>query len=445
MNQSLYSRTNLTGAFLLVMATAFLLLTGFRGYTDISNFKYFLLLTVSGCYFVAMAVTAGIRLFKRESGFYSPKQLWRNSTLVQKLMVGFWLCCGVSAILSGFFPDTIIGFHRKEGFLTVSVYVALFLLVSVYGRADLRLLTVFAVTVTVFCAICFLQFAGLNPFTLYPEGLNYYDAGDAYRYEFLGTMGNVDIVAALLAVAAPVFLTAILRLKGRRRFLLLIPLACVLTVTVLSKVAAAFVGVFGSILLLTPLAFITNPKVKKIVLLLMLILIFLGILGLFCIDPGSGTFHEVHLLLHGNWDDDFGTGRLFIWRNLVPLIEEHPFFGGGCDTLGQRMTAEFRNYDEETGVLRTASIDTAHNEYLNILVNEGGLALLFYLGALFYSFYLFLKNNPANPAVAICGAGVLGYCIQAFFGIRMTINAPLLFLFWALMLASCNAQKKKNI
>lgn len=33
----------------------------------------------------------------------------------------------------------------------------------------------------------------------------------------------------------------------------------------------------------------------------------------------------------------------------------------------------------------------------------------------------------------ICGSAVLGYCIQAFFGISTCISAPYLFLAWAML------------
>ena len=100
------------------------------------------------------------------------------------------------------------------------------------------------------------------------------------------------------------------------------------------------------------------------------------------------------------------------------------------------MTAEFQRYDEEKGMLFRAAIDTAHNEYLNILVNEGLLALIPYLAALLLSFVAFVKENPKNTAAAVCGAGVLGYSIQAFFGLRMCITAPFFWLAWALLLAA---------
>ena len=363
-------------------------------------------------------------------------------TLIHWLIISFWGFCALSTFLSPFFPDTIIGNHRFEGLVTISIYVLIFLLVSFYGEPKPWLLDVFAVSMLLFCLLCFVQFLGFNPFTLYPEGLNYYDGNDAYRYEFLGTIGNVGLVAAILAVAALAFSVAAVRGKGKRRYLYLITFLAVLAVTVYSKVAAAYVAVFGGLLFLVPLAMVRERKKKILILLLIFALLLAGFLFLLFVDVGSGTLHEFHMLLHGDWDDKYGTGRIFIWRNVLELVPERLFLGGGPDTLGERMTAEFQRYDEEKGMLFRATIDTAHNEYLNILVNEGLLALIPYLVALLLSFVAFVKENPKNTAAAVCGAGVLGYSIQAFFGLRMCITAPFFWIAWALLIASL--QKKED-
>ena len=42
-------------------------------------------------------------------------------------------------------------------------------------------------------------------------------------------------------------------------------------------------------------------------------------------------------------------------------------------------------------------------------------------------------RRAGEPAVLICGSAMLGYCIQAFFGISMCISTPYLFLAWALL------------
>lgn len=421
---------NVTSAFLCVMLTVFLLAVGPGGYTAITRFKFSLMLVLCGLYFAAMVISF---LWMKEKKRKIPRP---NFTSIHRLVIVFWGFCAISTFLSPFFPETLIGNHRFEGFLTISIYVLIFLLVSFYGEPKPWHLDVFAVSMLLFCLLCFLQFLGWNPFTLYPKGLNYYDGNDAYRYEFLGTIGNVGLVAAVLAVAALAFAVAMVRGKGKRRYLYLITFLAVLAVTVYSKVAAAYVAVFGGLLFLVPLAMIPDRRKKILVLLLILALIFAGFLFLFFVDVGGGTLHEFHMLLHGDWDDKYGTGRIFIWRNVLDLVPDRLLWGGGPDTLGERMTAEFQRYDEEKGILFRATIDTAHNEYLNILVNEGLLALIPYLAALILSVVAFVKENPKNTEAAICGAGVLGYSIQAFFGLRMCMTAPFFWLAWALMLAA---------
>ena len=71
------------------------------------------------------------------------------------------------------------------------------------------------------------------------------------------------------------------------------------------------------------------------------------------------------------------------------------------------------------------SIDVAHNEYLNILVNQGIFALLSYLAAVISALVHWYRNKSAAAAAA--GAAVLCYCVQAFFGISMFIAA---IFFW---------------
>ena len=430
MDLSFLTPQRVTSVFLAAMATVFLLLVGEGGYTDITHFKYALFLILCGLYFIA--VFFACLVCRRTKGHFPRIRL----TAVHGLLLLFLVFTAVSAVVSPFFPHTLIGFHRCEGLLTVVCYVGSAVLVSFFAEVKPWLIRVFAASVTVFCLICFLQFWGWNPLGLYPEGLNYYDAGTAYRDPFLGTVGNVDLVAAVLAVAALALAAAMVRGTGRKRFFLLIPFVSVILVTVLSKVAAAYAAVFGGLLLLIPLALLTDRRRKILAFLLICCLILAALFLIFVFDLQSGTLHELHALLHGEWDDDFGTGRLFIWRNVLALVPERPVFGGGCDTLGQRMTAEFQRYDAEKGVMYRASIDTAHNEYLNILVNEGALAFAAYLGALLLSFIAFLKENPKNTAAAVCGAAMLGYSIQAFFGMRMCITAPFFWLFWGLLLAS---------
>ena len=163
----------------------------------------------------------------------------------------------------------------------------------------------------------------------------------------------------------------------------------------------------------------------------------LGLAGIYAFGGRLGGFlYEASELLHGRWDDDFGSGRLYIWRNVAELVRERPLLGGGPDTLGLRTEAAFERYDEALGILIRSSVDAAHNEYLNILVNQGLLALAAYLGALVAAAVRWVRTAAEKPASAICGGAVLGYCVQAFFGISSPISAPYLWLALGFLIGS---------
>lgn len=72
------------------------------------------------------------------------------------------------------------------------------------------------------------QLAGGNPLGLYPKGLAYSDAGTAYSGAYLGTIGNTDLLAAVMCVAVPAFFYGAWKL---RRCWLLVPLTLCVTVS----------------------------------------------------------------------------------------------------------------------------------------------------------------------------------------------------------------------
>lgn len=144
-----------------------------------------------------------------------------------------------------------------------------------------------------------------------------------------------------------------------------------------------------------------------------------------CRTLPTGFLSEAHQLLHGHWDDSFGSGRLCIWRQVCETIQQRPLLGGGPDTLRFRGLTGFSWYSVESAQTITTVIDAAHNEFLNILVNQGALSLLSYLAVLLLSVLVWIRSN--DHARGIAGAAVLFYCIQSFFGISMCLTAP---YFW---------------
>ena len=418
----------ISDAYLALMLSVFLLWPGTDGYAKITAAKYrlFLILTLGYCAGTALLYLE--LLVMRQCRLVSFRELVHAIRPAEWLMLGYVLCSLLSSLLSPWRADTWLGLTRREGFLTLALYAAVFLLLGRLSRPKKWLLDVFGAGMCLCCLLALRQLAGGNPLGLYPEGLSYYDAGKAYSGAYLGTIGNTDLLAAVMCTAAPAFFYGVWKL---RRYWLLAPLALCLTVSVWMDVSAGLLGIAAGLVLPLPLVFSEKRRrAAAITIGCSLLASFFAVL----LIPGlPGILGEAHELLHGRAEDEFGSGRVYIWKNVWQAVKERPLFGGGPDTLSRRITAFFERYDEVRNAVIRSGIDAAHNEYLNILANQGGFALLCWLGALGCSAARFVRQAGERPAVLICGSAVLGYCVQAFFGISMCLSTPFFLIAWAML------------
>ncbi|MCL2843404.1 MAG: O-antigen ligase family protein [Oscillospiraceae bacterium] len=161
--------------------------------------------------------------------------------------------------------------------------------------------------------------------------------------------------------------------------------------------------------------------------------------------PEHGMVWEASEILHGRWDDTFGTRRVYIWRHVWEGIRPGTLlFGTGPDTLGFWPIEPFRRYILEIGREVVSGIDAAHNEYLHILVTNGLLALLAYFGALVTAAVSWVRQ-PDNHLSAMAGAGMLFYAIQALFGISMSIAAPFFWTCFAVLIYANRQNLKEKL
>ena len=421
----------ITRAFLIFRSSVCVLYPGTQGFGGIAQAKYQMFLLLCGGY------TALMLLLLAESALVSGKKcrnlkvVLKETNWTQRFLALYLLFTWLSALLSPYFPETVIGVSRYEGALTISIYVVCFFLVRAYGRIDRVLITVFGAAVTLFDLLCIAQLYGGNPFTLYPVGYGYADAGVAYSGAYLGTIGNVDLVAAFFCLAIPAFWAAMLRSRDWQRWLLSVPLALSLFVLVKMNVLAGFVGVFagGAIgyVVIAPV----GETHRRALAAAFFCLVVGSLAALYCVDFG-GVFHELHSIMHGEISTTFGSGRIHIWEQVLSAVPEHFLLGTGPDTMLYGGLEAFTRYDEALGGTIVAQIDVAHNEYLNILYHQGIFALAAYLGALAAAAKKWLRDGGRNALVAVLGTMLLCYSIQAFFGFSMIMTAPYFYLTLAL-------------
>ncbi|MBQ9458973.1 MAG: O-antigen ligase family protein, partial [Oscillospiraceae bacterium] len=189
----------------------------------------------------------------------------------------------------------------------------------------------------------------------------------------------------------------------------------------LALLGLAFAAVWSPALLL--------PRRRRAALALSLALSVLALAAVYALPWKSGTLWEASRLLRGEADGAFGSGRLAIWRACLPLVRERPLLGGGPDTLWLRGLEPFAWHT--SGRVIPSDITAAHNEYLNILVNQGALALASYVSLLALALVRCFRHAE-QPCFAACGAGLLCVCAMSAFSVSTCITAPFVWLLLAL-------------
>lgn len=419
--------TKLTYIFIVLMLTLFLFWVDATGYSRITEAKLPVFKALCGGYVIAVLVLVPSCLVTGLIKTADVKRFFKESTWAQRLAAAYMLLTVLSGILSQYGFNTWQGVSRYEGTETICIYCLCFIFVSAFGRIKPWMKYVFGAGVLALCVLSIIQLAGANPLGLYPDGLNYYGSGTDYNGAYLGTIGNTDLYSAFLCIAVPILWVSVLRSKDKYRLFLLVPLAAALFVLIKISVLAGLLGVFGGAVLSLPTVLNVDRKTSKRIAMIIAALLILSLAFVFFADVNVSLLHEAHELLHGRADDSFGTGRIYIWKNVLGLVPEHLLFGSGPDTMSLAGIEPFTRFDPIKNVQIVSEIDTAHNEYLNILFSQGLLALIAYLAMLAVLAAKWVKCSNSDAACAALGAAALCYCIQAFFGISMFLTAP---YFW---------------
>lgn len=160
----------------------------------------------------------------------------------------------------------------------------------------------------------------------------------------------------------------------------------------------------------------------------------LGIGFLYFYNFQSGILYEMHELLHGNFSDEFGTYRIFLWKRTLKIFPEYPLIGSGPDTFAIRFMAKYTKNVASIGPLTIN--DTAANVYLTMLINIGITGLLIYL----INIFLIIKEGlkKINKYSLILLIAIICFLIQDFFNLWLVIVTPIFWLLLGLEYCSIN-------
>lgn len=184
-----------------------------------------------------------------------------------------------------------------------------------------------------------------------------------------------------------------------------------------------------------------NKKVIKYFYLFIVICGILALFSLYFLDLGSGMLHEIHEILHGNFDDDFGTYRIFLWKRTFKIFPEFPILGSGPDSFAIRFMARFT---EDIAAIGPLTInDTAANVYLTMLINIGIVGLTSYLIFIVLQIINGLKNM--NNYSKVLFITIICYLVQDCFNLSVVIVTPIFWLLMAMHYNSTIQEDKKDL
>ena len=428
-----------TGAFI----AFYLLFCGFEGYSGISGAKTWTFYALAG-----LLLVIGVGYLIRDLR----KKTLRSLTPAQLAALAFWVFTLFSAAFSPSGSKAWFNEKAHEAALTVSLYVLLFLIVSRWSRPTERLFKVLFWALAPFCLLCFFQALGKNPLGLYPDTLNFYDGyGVRYKGAYAGTIGNVDIVSAFLALAAPMLLLHTRGQKPKEAWPCWVLAAVCVAVMFWIKVLCGLVGlILGAVVCV--LVFCPTGK-RRWVLLAYALLAGTALLFLWHVKlPEETAFGgklddvikflgELQRLLHGEVSDTFGSGRFYIWRQMLERIPDRLWLGVGPDMARFSGLSPFIRYDEAGVEVARATITDAHCYPLHILYCQGLPALLSWLGVVGMTICHWIRDRK-DRAVSILGGGLVCFLCAMLFCLSSVIVMP---FFWlTLGLIEAKAQKLRE-
>ena len=241
-----------------------------------------------------------------------------------------------------------------------------------------------------------MNYHGIDPFGLYRH-MSVFESR-----KFFSGIGNVDFISAYFSLFIPalVFITVSKFKELKRWEKTLYIAACIAGIAALPTASSSVYIGLGSSAILFPLLSVKLktgrcPRIYTVILVILLI-VFLAAFVLFnTAYREAGGIAGKYLVIDSDWGSDRGK----IWAHV------------------------FNMFREFARIFPDAILDSAHNEYLNILVNSGILGLAACLGFLIFCILNALKSQNAYKYALLLG--VLSYMAQAAVNIAQPMTTPL--------------------
>lgn len=382
-----------------------------RGYFDITEAKAAFYVTVSALYIISFVIFyirgASIRFSRPGAAVFCFLLYFAVST--------------VSSVAFGRGRNVIIAADNRYQGIGMTLLYSL----SIYFIAESHIWNSSGVKYLFYSSAAGLFLFGalgiMNYFSIDPFGV-YRHMSKIDSRKFFSGIGNVDFISAYFSLFIP-FLLFLILCNGKsfgKHAKAIFVLSFVTGLAALPTASSSiWIGLIIAVLFF-PLLYMKLKNSRYLGIyaagLIILLVAFLAILVLYnTIWKDSRSVLADYLVIDDNWGSD--RGRL--WRYLLNLYKDFtPFqklIGGGSGCIAA--------YDENLRIFPDAIVDSAHNEYLNLLLNSGLIGLVSYVGFLLTCVINAVKSHdPYKYALLL---GIISYMAQATVNIAQPMTTPL--------------------
>ena len=327
----------------------------------------------------------------------------------------------LSAILSINTESAFFGFKgRYEGFFQIMYYFSLFFLASFLNKNEKKIIAI-AIMLSGLIEVIYAHFQVFklfNVFVMYHHKKPW-ATGFVTNPNFFGSLSVLS-----LCIAISLFFDVE---KKYLKTILGVLIAILMSGLLISDTLSALIGLIVAMMYLIFFA-IKNKKIKLLIITIIVLAVMTGL------QTGLGktnllkdlvkTKNQSIEIAKGNVKDNYGSNRMFIWKNTLKIVPDNLHYGVGIDNF-------YYAFGDKPLVMKGWFFDKAHNEYLQILICEGIHALTAYL--LFFGsiFLIGVKDSLKNKKLLFI-LPVIAYLVQAFFNISVIEVSPFFYAFLGL-------------
>lgn len=361
--------------------------------------------------------------------FYYRKQY--EIKLLDKLLFIYAAILILSTIFSKEMNLSLFGLVRcREGIFSLLAYLIIFTIFYKNFHFSKKSLNVILISASIIAIYGILQYFKIDPI------LNI--ANNEFRGSVTSTIGQRNFVGTYCTLFIPIFLGLFIH-SGKKRYFIVT--ALMLGLMFASTTRSAWIAfIFYSVIFSIYCLININSNKKFII---RLVLVFIAAILIFNFmnhdfknkskdDALTNRVKTVYTDAKNIDSNDSGSSRIFIWKKAIPFLFKNPILGSGPDTYNLVLN------DAESK--KRALYFKAHNEYLQIVITEGYLALAVYISFVLVILFRLFKSRKKGIHIWILFGCITGYLIQAFFNISFISTAV---IYWAILGIAANYSEGK--